>query len=132
MRRIDRGSRSFFLTGVLALMATACATTERIDPHGVDQDGRPEAFQKHELALTWDALQSLKEILMKNGIPSTNRLTLKRDPNVASCKASCDDGTSQTCNATECGALDGAGCWEQEAGGQPVFKRCVVVESPRR
>jgi hypothetical protein len=132
MRWIARGTPSFFLASVLTLMATACATPERTYPQGVDEDGRPAAFQKHELALTWDALQSLKEILMKNGIPSTNRLTLKRDINGASCKASCDDGTSQTCNATECGALDGAGCWEQGAGDQPVFKRCVAVESPRR
>jgi hypothetical protein len=126
MRRIYCGSRSFFLASLLALMASACATHERNDRHGVDQDGRPEAFQKHELALTWDALQSLKEILMKNGIPSTNSLTLKTDPAGASCKATCDDGTSQTCNTTECGALDGAGCWERGGGGQPVFKRCAV------
>jgi hypothetical protein len=122
MTQIYHRSRSLFLLGALALLESACATPERVERHG------PEAFQKHQLALTHDTLRSLKELFIKNGVAPTNRLALKIDPDGASCKANCGGGTSQTCDTTECGAVDGAGCWEQGAGGQPVFKLCVTVE----
>lgn len=130
MTQIFYRSRSLFLVGVLALLASACATHERVDRRDTSGVDGPEAFQKHQLALTRDALQSLKELFIKNGVAPTNRLALKIDPDGASCKANCGGGTSQTCDTTECGAVDGAGCWEQSAGVLPVFKLCVTVEPP--
>lgn len=123
-------SRSLFLVGVLALLASACATTERAERRDTASVDGPEAFQKHQLALTRDALQSLKETLIKNAVVPNNALTLKIDPDRASCTAKCGGGASQSCNTTECGAVDGAGCWEQGPRGQPTFKLCVTVEPP--
>ena len=123
-------SRSLFLVGVLALLASSCATPERAEQRSPAVAEGPEAFQKHQVALTRDALQSLKETLIKNAVVPNNALTLKIDPDRASCTAKCGGGASQSCNTTECGAVDGAGCWEQGPSGPPTFKLCVTVEPP--
>lgn|SRR5688500_19646197 len=128
MEQIYRCSRRFLLPCLLVLGVSSCATrTAHDDTRQID---RPAAFQEHKLSLTHDALKALKESLVKNGVARDNGLTLKIDPDGASCKASCGGGTSQSCNTTQCGAVDGSGCWEEGPGGQPKFKLCVTVEPP--
>ena len=130
MKQIYPRSCRLFFVSLLVLSATSCATTERAARVKAEHTDRPAAFQKHTLALTRDALQSLKEELIKNEMAPNNRLTLKINPDGASCTAKCGGGTSQTCNTTQCGAVDGAGCWDEGPGGQPTFKLCVSVEPP--
>jgi hypothetical protein len=130
MMQIYHRSRRLFLVSLVALSAASCASPERAARVEAEQARPPAAFQKHTLALTRDALQSLKEELIKNEMAPNNRLTLKIDPDGASCTAKCGGGTSQTCNTTQCGAVDGAGCWDEGPAGQPTFKLCVSVEPP--
>ena len=131
MRQIYHRSRRLFLLSLLVLSATSCATPERAARVKAEHADRPAAFQKHTLALTRDALRLLKEDLIKNAVVPDNRVTLKIDPDRASCTAKCGGGTSQTCNNMQCGAVDGAGCWDEGTKGQPTFKLCVSVEPPQ-
>ncbi|SFO19519.1 hypothetical protein [Nitrosospira briensis] len=130
MRQIYHRSPRLFLLSLLVLSATSCATPERAARVEAEQAGPPAAFQKHTLALTRDALRLLKEDLIKNAVVPDNRVTLKIDPDRASCTAKCGGGTSLTCNNMQCGAVDGAGCWDEGTKGQPTFKLCVSVEPP--
>jgi hypothetical protein len=130
MRQIYHRCRRLFLVSLVAMSAASCASPERAARVEAEQAEPPAAFQKHTLALTRDALRLLKEDLIKNAVVPDNRVTLKIDPDRASCTAKCGGGTSQTCNNKQCGAVDRAGCWDEGTRGQPTFKLCVSVEPP--
>lgn len=130
MMQIYYRSRRLFLVSLVAMSTASCASPERVARVEAEQADPPAAFQKHILALTRDSLRLLKEDLIKNAVVPDNRVTLKMDPDRASCTAKCGGGTSQACNGTQCGAVDGAGCWDEGARGQPTFKLCLSVEPP--